>query len=124
MKVSKIMFGVVNFVWVLCVWPCSEASYWGVCLCEYDVREYVPVHHCTGAGVCCVIVSDSIVRFDLSDVRGVSFCVSVFDDVVSVCEEVFMCVVCVSEGVDGVVAEGIDAEGAICEDLYGGFLFV
>ena len=63
-------------------------------------------------------------RFDLTDVRGVTLCVSVSDDVVSVCEEVLMCVVCVSEGVDGVVAEGIYAECAICEDLYGGFLFV
>ncbi len=56
-------------------------------------------------------------RFNLSDASCVSFCVSVFDDVVSVCEEVFMRVVCVSGGVDGVVAEGIDAEGDICEDL-------
>ncbi len=96
----------------------------GVCLCEDDVREYVPVYHCTGAGVCCVIVCDSSVRFDLSDVCCVSFCVSVFDDVVGVCKEVFMCVVCVSDRVDGVVAEGVDAEGAICEDLYGVFFFV
>ena len=55
--------------------------------------------------------------FDLSDVCCVSFCVSVFDDVVGVCEEVFMCVVCASEGVDGIVAECVDVEGAICEDL-------
>ena len=63
-------------------------------------------------------------RFDLTDVRRVTLRVSVFDDVVSVCEEVFMCVVCVSEGVDCVVSKGIDAEGAICEDLKCGFLFV
>ena len=86
-------------------------------MCENDVREYVPVHHCAGAGVCCVIVCDSSVGFDLSDVCCVSFCVSSFDDVVGVCEEVFMCVMSVSEGVDGIVAECVDAEGAIREDL-------
>ena len=55
--------------------------------------------------------------FDLSDVCCVSFCVSIFDDVVGVCEEVFMCVMSVSEGVDGIVAECVDTEGAIREDL-------
>ncbi len=57
----------------------------GVGMCEYYVREYVPVHHSTGAGVCCVIVCDSCVRFDLAYTCCVAFCVSIFDDVVGVC---------------------------------------
>ena len=35
-----------------------------------------------------------------------------------------MCVVCVSEGVEGIVAYGVDDEGAIREDLEGRGLFV
>ena len=35
-----------------------------------------------------------------------------------------MCVVCVSKGVEGIVAECIDAEGAIREDLEDWGLFV
>ena len=73
MEVGEFMFGVVDCVWVLRVRPRSQASYGGVCLCEDDVREYVSVYHCTGACVCCVIVCDSSVRFDLSDVCCVSF---------------------------------------------------
>ncbi len=35
-----------------------------------------------------------------------------------------MCVVCVSEEIDGIVAYGVDAEGAIREDFYVVFFFV
>ncbi len=59
MKVAKVVFGVDACVRVLCVRPRSYASYWLVGLCEYYVHEYVPVHHSTCAGVCCVIVCDS-----------------------------------------------------------------
>ena len=35
-----------------------------------------------------------------------------------------MCVVCVSKEVEGVVAQSVDAEGAIGEDTEGVFFFV
>ncbi len=35
-----------------------------------------------------------------------------------------MCVECVSKGVEGIVAECVDAEGAIREDLEGRSIFV
>ncbi len=35
-----------------------------------------------------------------------------------------MCVVCVSKGVEGVVAQSVDVEGAVSEDMWGVFFFV
>jgi hypothetical protein len=57
--VGEVMFGVVACDGVLFIWPRSEAADWGVNRCEYDVREYVPAHHSTGACICCIIVGDS-----------------------------------------------------------------
>ncbi len=54
-------------VWVggvVHVWPCSVSAYWEVCRGEYDVREYLPVHHSTRASVSCVIEGNSSVGFD------------------------------------------------------------
>ncbi len=78
------MFGVVACVGVLCVRPCLESAYWGIGRCEYDVREYVPVHHSAGSCVCCIIVGDSRVWFYLAYVGCEAFFVSNFYDVVGV----------------------------------------
>ncbi len=59
MEIGEVMFGVIMSVGVLCIWPCSEAADWGVSRVEYDVREYIPVHHATGPGVCFIIVGDA-----------------------------------------------------------------
>ena len=40
-------------------WPRSKAAYWRVRRGEYDIRECVPVHHSTCAGVRPVIVGNS-----------------------------------------------------------------
>jgi hypothetical protein len=58
----------------------------GVGLCEYYVREYVPVHYSTSAGVCSVVVFDSCVGFYFAYMCCVAFCVSFFDDAIGVCE--------------------------------------
>ncbi len=94
-------------------WPPIE----GVCLCEYDVREHLPVHHSTRASVNRVIEDDSSVGFDFSYVAYEAFVVSCFDYVGGVAEEVFVYMVCVSEGVECVIAKCVDVEGAIGEYL-------
>ena len=43
--------------------PSSEAVDRRICRGECDVREYVPVNHPACAGVCLVIVDNSIVGF-------------------------------------------------------------
>ena len=106
------------------VWLCSMAAYWGVCLGEYDVREYLPVHHSTCASVCRFIEDDSSVGFDFSYVAYEAFIVPCFGDVISVAEEVFVYVVCVSEGVECVIAKCVNAEGDIGEYLENRFFFV
>jgi hypothetical protein len=58
-EIVEAMFGVMVGIRVLCICPRSEAAYWGVSRCKYDVREYFPVHHSIGAGVCFIIVGDS-----------------------------------------------------------------
>ena len=49
-------------------WPRSKVAYWRVCSGEYDIRECVPVHHSSCAGVCLVIVGDSDVRSNFPNV--------------------------------------------------------
>ncbi len=52
------------------------------------------------------------------------FFFSCFADVVGVAEEVFVYVVCVSEGVECIIAKCVDDEGAIGEYLENWCLFV
>ena len=44
--------------------PRSEAADQRICISECDIREYVPVHHSTCAGVYLVIVGNSSVGFN------------------------------------------------------------
>ncbi len=99
------------------VWSCSVAAYWGIRRGEYDVREYLPVHHSTRANVSCIVVGNYSVGFNCSYVACEAFVISCFDDVVGVAEEVFVYVVCVSEGVEGIVAKCVNDEGAVSEYL-------
>ncbi len=59
MSVGEDIFGVGACGGIFFIWPRSEAADWGVGRCEYDVREYAPVHHSACACVCCIIVGDS-----------------------------------------------------------------
>ncbi len=77
-----------------------EAAYRRVCCCEYDVRERYTVHHFTRAGVRFIVIGNPGVRFNFSYVASEAFVVSCFNEVVGVTEEVFVCVVRVSEGVN------------------------
>ena len=62
------------------------------------------VYHAPSGFVCLVVVGDSRVRFDLAYMCCVAFCVSIFDDVVGVCKEVSMGVLCASKRVEGIIA--------------------
>ncbi len=106
------------------VWPISVAAYWEVRRGEYSVRGYLPIHHSTCASVSCVVEGDSCVGFYFSYVGCEAFVVSCFNDVVVVAEEVFVYVVCVPEGVEGIVAKRVNVEGAIGEYLKEWCLFV
>ena len=125
MYVCEVAFGVgVGVGGVMYVWPCLLAAYWRVRRGEYDVREYLPVHHSTRARVSCIVVGNSSVGFDFSYVACEAFVISCFDDVVGIAEEVFVYVVCVSKGVEGIVAKCVNVEGAIGEYLEEWCLFV
>ena len=62
--------------------------------------------------------------FDFSYVAYEAFVDSCFDDVGGVAEEVFVYVVCLSEGVEFVIAKCVDVEGAIGEYLKYWCIFV
>ena len=69
MKVCKFAFiAVVVSMGDLYQWTRSKAVYRGVCRGEYDIRECVPVHHSTCAGVRLVIVGSSGVGFNFPNV--------------------------------------------------------
>ncbi len=120
MEVCEVTFGVGAGVrGVVYVWPYSVAAYMRVRCGEYDVREYFPVQHFTCASVNFIVVGNSNVGFDFSDVACEAFVISCFNDDVRVAEEIFVCAVCVSEGVEGIVAKCVNAEGTI-RKVFGG----
>ncbi len=51
-------------------WATFGEPRWGVRIRVYDVRENVTIYDPTGSLVGCVVVGDTRVRLDLSDVGG------------------------------------------------------
>jgi len=125
-EICEVTFDVGAWVrGVVYVRPRSVAAYRGICYCEYDVREDFPVQHSTCAGVSFIVAGNTSVGFDISDVACEAFVIFCFNDVVGVAEEVyFVCVVCVSEGAKGIVAQCVNVEGAVGEDLEERCIFV
>ncbi len=96
----------------------------GVCGCESDIWEYFPIHHSARICACLVVVGNSRMRFDLTDVDSEAFVVSYFTEVIGIAEEVCVEVVNISEGVEGVVAHCVYGEGTNRVDLEERWLFL
>jgi hypothetical protein len=96
--------------------PCSEAANRRISFCKRDAREDVPVDNPPCTRIFGVVMGDSGVGFDLTDMSREAYLFSSLYVVVGFYKEIKVWVVLVVEWVDDAISDRVDAKDVVGQD--------